>query len=60
MDWLRRFYDFMGAYVPNSPRTAYINYMDLDLGTNMWSPDDDHLMMMVESANPEVEESLAW
>jgi hypothetical protein len=57
MDWLR---DFMGAYVSNSPRTAYINCMDLDLGTNMWSPDDDHLMMMVESANPEVEAARVW
>ncbi|TVU42900.1 hypothetical protein EJB05_09324, partial [Eragrostis curvula] len=57
MDWLRRFYDFMGAYVPNSPRTAYINYMDLDLGTNNWS---DHQITSNESPNPEVEVARVW
>ncbi|CAD6266117.1 unnamed protein product [Miscanthus lutarioriparius] len=59
MDWLRRFYDFMGAFVPKKPRTAYINYMDLDLGTNNCSvqragSDVD------ESPNPEVEAARAW
>ncbi|XP_066353678.1 berberine bridge enzyme-like B [Miscanthus floridulus] len=59
MDWLRRFYDFMGAFVPKKPRTAYINYLDLDLGTNNWSvhragSDVD------ESPNPEVEAARAW
>lgn len=57
MDWLRRFYDLMGAYVSNGPRTAYINYQDLDLGTNDWSglmaKGDD------ENANP-VETARIW
>ncbi|KXG24485.1 reticuline oxidase [Sorghum bicolor] len=59
MDWLRRFYDFMGAYVPKKPRTAYINYMDLDLGTNNWSghrTDND----IDKSPHPEVEAARAW
>jgi len=57
MDWLRRFYDFMGAYVAKNPRAAYINYMDLDLGTNNWSDDrqpDNKI------PNPEVEAARAW
>ncbi|CAM0911191.1 unnamed protein product [Alopecurus aequalis] len=57
MEWLQRFYDFMGPYVPNSPRTAYINYQDLDLGTNNWSGptiDEDG------SANPAVEAARTW
>lgn len=61
MDWLRRFYDLMGAYVPNSPRTAYINYLDLDLGTNNWSG------LRIDGGgggggcpNPEVEAARAW
>ncbi|KAF0900678.1 hypothetical protein E2562_034384 [Oryza meyeriana var. granulata] len=58
MDWLRRFYEFMGVYVPNSPRTAYINYMDLDLGINNWS----NLQMLggYESPNPQVEAARVW
>ncbi|XVE91305.1 hypothetical protein DITRI_Ditri20bG0143000 [Diplodiscus trichospermus] len=34
MDWIRRVYDYMGAYVSQSPRAAYVNYRDLDLGMN--------------------------
>ncbi|XWS11474.1 hypothetical protein CRYUN_Cryun37aG0001000 [Craigia yunnanensis] len=34
MDWIREVYDYMGAYVPTSPRAAYVNYRDLDLGMN--------------------------
>uniref|UniRef100_A0A0E0AR22 FAD-binding PCMH-type domain-containing protein n=1 Tax=Oryza glumipatula TaxID=40148 RepID=A0A0E0AR22_9ORYZ len=58
MDWIRRFYEFMGSYVPNSPRTAYINYMDLDLGMNNWS----NLRMYGGdgSPNPEVEAARVW
>ncbi|XWS10512.1 hypothetical protein CRYUN_Cryun39dG0086000 [Craigia yunnanensis] len=33
-DWIRGVYDYMGAYVPTSPRAAYVNYRDLDLGMN--------------------------
>ncbi|XP_031275178.1 berberine bridge enzyme-like 15 [Pistacia vera] len=33
-DWIRRLYDYMGPYVSMLPRTAYVNYRDLDLGKN--------------------------
>ncbi|KAL6658982.1 hypothetical protein ACP70R_003022 [Stipagrostis hirtigluma subsp. patula] len=56
MDWLRRFYTFMGASVSNNPRTAYINYMDLDLGANKWSS----YLTGNESPNPEVEAARTW
>jgi FAD/FMN-containing dehydrogenase len=56
MDWLRRFYDFMGAYVATEPRAAYVNYMDLDLGTNDWSDADAD----ERSPNPQVEAARAW
>ncbi|CAL5010266.1 unnamed protein product [Urochloa decumbens] len=58
MDWLRRFYAFMGAYVPNNPRTAYINYMDLDLGSNNWSNRQSDSIS--NSPNPEVEAARVW
>jgi len=29
---IRRFYEYMTPYVSNSPRAAYVNYIDLDLG----------------------------
>ncbi|OVA00266.1 FAD linked oxidase [Macleaya cordata] len=35
IDWLRTFYDYMTPYVSKFPRTAYLNYKDLDLGTNI-------------------------
>jgi hypothetical protein len=57
MDWLRRFYDFMGPFVSSSPRTAYINYLDLDLGTNTWSvPRIDEGGI----PNPQVEAARSW
>ncbi|RCV29950.1 hypothetical protein SETIT_6G055000v2 [Setaria italica] len=59
MDWLRHFYDLMGAYVPKNPRTAYINYMDLDLGTNNWSS-DRRSNIISKIPNPEVEAARAW
>ncbi|KAF8412765.1 hypothetical protein HHK36_000735 [Tetracentron sinense] len=34
IDWIRRLYSYMTPYVSKSPRAAYINYRDLDLGTN--------------------------
>ncbi|KAE8664533.1 reticuline oxidase-like protein-like [Hibiscus syriacus] len=35
MDWIRRMYNYMAPYVSIFPRTAaYVNYRDLDLGTN--------------------------
>ncbi|KAF8412773.1 hypothetical protein HHK36_000743 [Tetracentron sinense] len=32
--WMRRLYSYMAPYVSKSPRAAYLNYRDLDLGTN--------------------------
>ncbi|OVA00260.1 FAD linked oxidase [Macleaya cordata] len=34
LDWMRRFYSYMGRYVSRNPRSAYLNYKDLDLGQN--------------------------
>ncbi len=34
ISWNRRLYRFMGPYVSKSPRQAYMNYRDLDVGTN--------------------------
>ncbi|XP_044434060.1 berberine bridge enzyme-like Cyn d 4 [Triticum aestivum] len=33
--WLREFFAFVGPYVSNNPREAYVNYRDLDLGQNV-------------------------
>eukprot|EP00253_Pinus_taeda_P032676 PITA_32676 len=30
--WIRRLYQYMAPYVSDSPRAAYVNYLDLDLG----------------------------
>ncbi|KAF3780846.1 Cannabidiolic acid synthase-like 1 [Nymphaea thermarum] len=35
MEWLRDLYEFMGPHVSQNPRSAYINYRDLDLGINL-------------------------
>ncbi|KAL5578187.1 hypothetical protein UlMin_019886 [Ulmus minor] len=32
--WMRRLYNYMESYVSKNPRTAYLNYRDLDIGTN--------------------------
>ena len=32
--WMRRLYAYMAPYVSKSPREAYLNYRDLDLGEN--------------------------
>lgn len=34
IDWIRKLYGYMGPYVSKSPRAAYLNYRDLDLGRN--------------------------
>ncbi|GMJ06536.1 hypothetical protein like AT4G20820 [Hibiscus trionum] len=34
MSWMRRVYDYMTPYVSKSPREAYVNYRDLELGAN--------------------------
>lgn len=32
IQWIREFYESMAPYVSKSPRAAYVNYIDLDLG----------------------------
>ncbi|KAL0305396.1 UNVERIFIED_CONTAM: Berberine bridge enzyme-like 15 [Sesamum radiatum] len=34
ISWLRRFYSYMAPYVSKSPREAFVNYRDLDIGVN--------------------------
>ncbi|KAF4378461.1 hypothetical protein G4B88_027521 [Cannabis sativa] len=34
MNWVRSAYNFMSPYVSQNPRATYLNYRDLDLGTN--------------------------
>lgn len=34
VEWLRKLYRYMTPYVSKFPRTAYLNYRDLDLGRN--------------------------
>ncbi|KAK6123831.1 hypothetical protein DH2020_042432 [Rehmannia glutinosa] len=34
INWIRRLYSYMAPYVSKFPRSAYINYRDLDLGIN--------------------------
>uniref|UniRef100_A0A0E0EKK8 FAD-binding PCMH-type domain-containing protein n=1 Tax=Oryza meridionalis TaxID=40149 RepID=A0A0E0EKK8_9ORYZ len=34
MAWLRTLYAYMAPHVSKNPRAAYVNYVDLDLGTN--------------------------
>ncbi|XP_008225662.1 PREDICTED: tetrahydrocannabinolic acid synthase-like [Prunus mume] len=34
VSWTRRVYGYMAPYVSKSPRAAYLNYRDLDLGTD--------------------------
>ncbi|KAL9236644.1 hypothetical protein vseg_011286 [Gypsophila vaccaria] len=41
LNWLRRFYNYMTPYVSSNPRAAYVNYVDLDLGTTDVVGDDN-------------------
>ncbi|XP_027915624.1 cannabidiolic acid synthase-like 2 [Vigna unguiculata] len=34
MNWIKKLYKYMEPYVSNSPRAAYLNYRDLDIGMN--------------------------
>ncbi|CAN1251554.1 Berberine bridge enzyme-like 19 [Linum perenne] len=34
INWLRGLYDYMAPYVSKNPREAYVNYRDLDIGSN--------------------------
>jgi hypothetical protein len=33
LNWMRKLYAYMAPYVSSSPRSAYVNYLDLDLGS---------------------------
>ncbi|KAF9616837.1 hypothetical protein IFM89_032687 [Coptis chinensis] len=35
VEWLRKLYMYMSAHVSHSPRVAYLNYRDLDLGKDV-------------------------
>ncbi|PPR87291.1 hypothetical protein GOBAR_AA33396 [Gossypium barbadense] len=34
ISWMRKLYSYMGPFVSKSPRTAYVNYRDLDIARN--------------------------
>lgn len=34
LNWVREIYDYMAPHVTKSPRAAYVNYRDLDIGRN--------------------------
>lgn len=34
ISWIREVYEYMAPFVSKSPRAAYVNYRDLDIGTN--------------------------
>lgn len=34
LEWTRELHDYMTPFVSKSPRVAYVNYRDLDIGTN--------------------------
>lgn len=34
LGWIRSLYGYMTSYVSKNPRSAYLNYRDLDIGTN--------------------------
>ncbi|KAI4297178.1 hypothetical protein L6164_037077 [Bauhinia variegata] len=34
INWIRRLYDYFAPFVSKSPRAAYLNYRDLDIGMN--------------------------
>ncbi|KZV21675.1 tetrahydrocannabinolic acid synthase-like [Dorcoceras hygrometricum] len=40
--WIRDLYDYMEPYVSTSPRAAYINYRDLDIGVNIHKHNISH------------------
>ncbi|XP_075094040.1 berberine bridge enzyme-like C-2 [Nicotiana tabacum] len=62
IEWTRGFYNKMAPFVSSSPRGAYINYLDMDLGVNM---DDDYLLRNASSRSSSssvdaVERARAW
>lgn len=48
LDWMRRFYGFMGRYVSKHPRAAYYNYRDLDLGSNLQGNNSNNSYLMAK------------
>ncbi|KAJ4702900.1 cannabidiolic acid synthase-like [Melia azedarach] len=38
IDWIRRLYSYMTPHVSKNPREAYMNYRDLDIGSNNKGP----------------------
>jgi FAD/FMN-containing dehydrogenase len=56
MGWLREWYAFMAPYVSKNPRGAYVNYVDLDLGTNNWTNATGGAL----STNAAVSHAAAW
>ncbi|XP_059065207.1 berberine bridge enzyme-like 26 [Cryptomeria japonica] len=34
LEWMRKLYKYMEPYVSSSPRAAYVNFLDLDLGSS--------------------------
>ncbi|XP_019155338.1 PREDICTED: cannabidiolic acid synthase-like isoform X2 [Ipomoea nil] len=44
MEWIRGFYEEMTPYVSSSPRAAYVNYIDFDLGILENIMDDDDVV----------------
>ena len=34
ISWIRELYSYMAPFVSKNPRSAYVNYRDLDIGTN--------------------------
>ncbi|KAJ3692600.1 hypothetical protein LUZ60_011695 [Juncus effusus] len=50
MAWLRDFYTYMGGFVSKNPRAAYVNYLDLDLGTNNWTAGTSSSLAVVNHA----------
>ncbi|KNA07396.1 hypothetical protein SOVF_172170, partial [Spinacia oleracea] len=41
LSWVRSLYDYMTPFVTSNPRAAYVNYIDLDLGTIDFTVNND-------------------
>ncbi|CAN4093858.1 unnamed protein product [Withania somnifera] len=53
IEWIRDFYNTMAPFVSSTPRAAYVNYMDLDLGVM------DYLLLNT-TADSAVEAARTW
>ncbi|PIA35010.1 hypothetical protein AQUCO_03700334v1 [Aquilegia coerulea] len=51
IDWMTGFYQFMTPFVATEPRTAYVNYVDLDLGK---------MDMIISASSNAVETARRW